>query len=99
MEDDGKRPEPVMNAARQAGAIAAVILAVGGLLKLLGIVVLADDDLQRLADQSSQAVLAIAGAWALVGPWITARLRARDRVTPLRDPRDASGRRLVPEER
>jgi hypothetical protein len=93
-----KRPEPVLDAARVAGVVSAVILSIGGLLKLVGIVVPDDYDLQPLADQASSAVLAIAGAWALVGPWITARIRARDRVTPLADPRDAYGRRLTPEE-
>ncbi|HEX8321684.1 hypothetical protein [Longimicrobium sp.] len=98
VEDSGKRPEPVLNAAKVAGAISGVILSIGGVLRLLGVLIPVDYDLQALADQSSAAVLAVGVAWSLVGPWIVARIRARDRVTPLTDPRDATGRPLVPEE-
>lgn len=95
-ENDRPRPEPVMNAAKLAGAISGVILSVGALLKLVTPWVPTDYDLRPLADQASNAVLSIGVAWALVGPWITARVKARDKVTPLTDPRDNTGRPLVP---
>jgi hypothetical protein len=98
MDDETKRPEPVLDAARVAGAISAVILAIGGLLKLVGIAVPDDYDLQPLADQAADAVLSVGGAWTVFGPWITARIGARDKVTPLADPRDAHGRPLTPED-
>jgi hypothetical protein len=92
---DAPRPEPVLSAARVAGVISGVILSIGGVLKLVGWLVPADYDLEALADQAGNAILAIGAAWSLVGPWITARLRARDKVTPLVDPRDALGRPLT----
>jgi hypothetical protein len=92
------RPEPVLNAATVAGAISAVILAIGGLLKLAGVLIPADYDLQGLADDASNAILSVGAVWSLFGPWITARIKARDQVTPLADPRDARGRRLLPRE-
>lgn len=98
-DPDQPRPEPVLSAARVAGVISAVILGIGGALKLAGVLIPEDYDLQALADQVGNAILAVAAAWALVGPWITARLRARDKVTPLADPRDILGRKLIPEER
>lgn len=93
------RPEPVLSAARVAGVIQLVILGIGGALKLAGVLIPGDYDLQALADQVGNAILAIGAAWSLIGPWITARLRARDKVTPLADPRDNLGRKLIPEER
>jgi hypothetical protein len=96
---DEPRPEPVLSAARVAGVVSGVILGIGGVLKLVGVLVPRDYDLQALADQTSYAVLALGAAWAVIGPYLTARLRARDKVTPLADPRDAYGRKLVPEER
>jgi len=90
------RPEPVLSAARVAGVVSAVILAIGGLLKLVGVTLPEDYDLDAIADQAGNVVLALAGAWSLVGPWLMARLRARDKVTPLSDPRDTLGRKLTP---
>lgn len=90
------RPEPVLDAAKLAGAIAAVIVAVGIALRLAGLADVVDEDLARIAEAASNAVLGAATAWALVGPWITARLKARDKVTPLTDPRDARGVELLP---
>lgn len=90
------RPEPVLNAAKLAGAISGVILSVGALLKLVGVLIPNDYDLEPIADQTGNAVLAIGTAWALIGPWITARIRARDKVTPLEDPQTAAGVPLVP---
>lgn len=95
----GPRPEPVLSAARVAGVIQLVILGIGGALKLAGVLIPGDYDLQALADQVGNAILAIGAAWSLIGPWITARIRARDKVTPLADPRDNLGRKLIPEER
>jgi hypothetical protein len=93
---DGPRPEPVLDAARLAGAISGLILGIGGLLKLTGPLIPADYDLQPLADQASDAVLAVGVTWVLIGPWLTARIGARDKVTPLTDPRSTSGAPLVP---
>lgn len=92
-----KRPEPVLSAAKLAGAISGAVLAVGGLLKLLGVVVPGSYDLRALADSAGTAVLAVGTAWAVVGPWLTARIGARDKVTPITDPRSAAGERLTPE--
>jgi hypothetical protein len=92
---NGDRPEPVLDAARVAGVISGVILGLGGALKLVGVLVPRDYDLQALADQTANAVLAVAAAWSLFGPWLLARVRARDKVTPLSSPRDAAGRRLI----
>lgn len=95
--ETGPRPEPVLSAARFAGAISGVILSIGGLLKLVGVLIPAGYDLQALSDQVGNAILAVGAAWSLIGPWLTARLRARDLVTPLSSPRDAMNRKLVPE--
>jgi len=94
---DGPRPEPVMDAAKLAGAISAAILALGGLLKFLGILVPPDYDLDSLASQAGNAVLVLGGGWSLIGPAVVARFRARDKVTPLSDPRAADGTPLTPE--
>lgn len=94
----GSRPEPVLSAARVAGVISGAILSIGGVLKLVGWLVPADYDLETLASDAGNAVLSVAAAWSLVGPWIIARTRARDKVTPLVDPRDALGRKLIPVE-
>lgn len=90
---EGQRPEPVTNAAKLAGAIAAVVLAVGGLLRAVDLLPVGVD-VEDLAQRASDAVLAVGVAWAVVGPWVTARIGARDKVTPLADPRDAIGNPL-----
>jgi hypothetical protein len=89
-----KRPEPVLEAGKIAGAIAAVLLAVGGLLRTIGWLPVGVD-VEDVADQASTVVLAIGVLWAAVGPWLTNRLRARDLVTPMKDPRDAAGNPLM----
>jgi len=97
---DGKRPEPVLNAAKIAGAVSGVILAVGGLLRLFAPLLPASIqglDVEGIALQASNAILAIGGAWALMGPYFMAWIKARNKVTPLSDPRDAAGNRLTPE--
>lgn len=89
-----RRPEPVTRAAQAAGAIAALLLAGGGLLRAIGVLPV-DVDLQRIADAASNVVLTAAVLWAMVGPWLLARFRARDQVTPLADPRDHQDRVLL----
>jgi hypothetical protein len=89
-----KRPEPVLQAGKLAGAVAAALLAGGGLLRTVGWLPVGAD-VEGFADQSSNVVLAIGGLWALTGPWLTARLRARDLVTPIKDPQDNAGNRLL----
>lgn len=87
------RPEPVTDAAKLAGAVAAGILAVGGLLRVVGVVL--PVDVEDVAQQASNVVLSAAVVWSLVGPWLLARLRARDLVTPLADPIDERGNALI----
>jgi hypothetical protein len=91
-----KRPEPVMDAAGLAGAIAGAIVAVGGLLRAVRLLPV-EIDVQVVADEASRVVFALAALWAFGGPLLVARLRARDKVTPLVDPRAADGRPLVVE--
>lgn len=79
-----ERPEPVLDAAKLAGAVAAVLIAVAGILQVLGVVL--PFDIQALADRVSAMLLAAAGLWAVGGPWLTART-AREKVTPLESPR------------
>jgi len=96
--DQTKRPEPVTKAGQLAGAIAFALLASGGLLRTLGWLPVSLD-MEQVADDASNVVLAGAGLWALVGPWLLARFRARDQVTPLADPQDRDCRPLMsPEE-
>lgn len=78
-----ERPEPVLDAAKLAGQVAAVLIAVAGVLQVLGVVLPFDVD--ELADRVSAALLAAAGLWAVGGPWLTART-AREKVTPIEDP-------------
>lgn len=88
------RPEPVAKAGAIAGAVAAVILAIGGLLRVVGW--LSDDvDVDELAVQASNLVLGLAAIWATVGPLVLA-WRARDKVTPLEAPQDTDGTPLTP---
>lgn len=91
---NGERPEPVLNAAVLAGEVAAAIVAIGMVLRALGLLS-SDVDLQQLSVLVSNVVLTVGAVWATVGPYLTARYRARNRVTPLADPRDAHGRPLV----
>lgn len=86
------RPEPVTKAGAVAGAVAALILAVGGLLRVLGWQV---DGVDELAVQASNAVLAAGALWFVAAPPVLAWF-ARQKVTPLADPRDARGVPLEP---
>lgn len=88
------RPEPVLDAAALAGAIAGAIIAIGSVLRVIGWA--SDTDFEAVAEAVSNAVFAVAALWALIGPWIIAKTRARPKVTPLADPRDILGRKLVP---
>jgi hypothetical protein len=87
------RPEPVLDAARLAGLIAAVVVAVLGLVALVvaGNVL---GNLDALSNAISAAVVAVSALSAYVLPVWQAR-KARDRVTPLADPRDYKGRKLI----
>lgn len=86
------RPEPVTKAGAIAGAVAALVLAVGGLLRVIGWQV---DGVDELAEQASNAVLAAGALWVVAGPPVLAYF-ARAKVTPLADPRDARGVPLEP---
>jgi hypothetical protein len=83
------RPEPVRNAA----AVAASITTVVGLVLTLLVVshVLTPDDSAILGPALASAVPTVVGAVSAV----VAALRARLKVTPLADPRDAAGQALV----
>lgn len=94
MTSSQKRPEPVLDAAALAGTIAALIVALGGLLKAVRWLPV-EADVQAVADEASRVVLAVAALWSFGGPLLVARLRARDKVTPLADPRTSDGRPLV----
>ena len=78
-----ERPEPVLDAAKLAGAVAAVLITAAGVLQVLGVVL--PFDVEQLADRVSAALVAAAGLWAVGGPWLTART-AREKVTPIEDP-------------
>ena len=78
--------EPVMT----AGAIVGAVMAVMAALVMLGVVNLDPEQLSAIETALLALLtlfLPIAGAWA-----------ARQQVTPMSDPRDDEGRRLVPEE-
>jgi hypothetical protein len=77
------RPEPVRNAALSAASITAVV---GLVLTILVVThVLTPDDSAILGPALATAIPTVVGA----------ALRARLRVTPLSDPRDAAGQPLL----
>lgn len=82
------RPEPVLDAARLGGLTAAATTAVGGVVVL----VLAGGagDVNALGLAVGGAVTAVAALVAYLAPLRQAR-KARAKVTPLEDPRDAAG--------
>jgi hypothetical protein len=85
------RPEPVRNAATVAASITTVV---GLVLTLLVIThVLTPDDSAVLGPALGTALPTVVGAVST----IVAALRARLKVTPLSDPRDAAGLALVAE--
>lgn len=87
------RPEPVLDAAKLAGALSALVVAVVGLVLL--IVAGRAADLDALTSALNGIGLAIAAVVAYLAPVWQAR-KARAKVTPLTDPRDAVGDQLVP---
>lgn len=91
------RPEPVVDAGKLGGAVAAFASAVGVLAVALGIGLTAEK-VNTIAIAIGAVVAAGTAVVALVAPIITAR-KARNQVTPLSDPRDAQGRELVARER
>jgi protein-S-isoprenylcysteine O-methyltransferase Ste14 len=83
------RPEPVRNAALSAASITAVV---GLVLTILVVThVLTPDDSAILGPALATAIPTVVGAVSAV----VAALRARLRVTPLSDPRDAAGQPLL----
>lgn len=83
------RPEPVRNAATVAASLTAVV----GLVLTVLVVghVLTPDDSAILGPAIATATPTVIGA---VAP-VVAALRARLKVTPVSDPRDAAGRPLI----
>lgn len=86
------RPEPVLTAARLAAAVSGVIAAVGAVLTLLG---WSDAGQVHQAEVLAGGIVtSVATLAAVVAPMVAA-YRARAKVTPLSDPRDAAGAPLV----
>lgn len=88
------RPEPVLDAAKLAAAVSGAVTGIGGLLVLAGYAT--TDEVKEWAVAAGAAVVGVGALLGVVLPVITA-LRARDRVTPVADPRDVEGRPLVVE--
>jgi hypothetical protein len=88
------RPEPVIDAAKLAGLLSAAVIAVLG---VVGLVVGGNvlGNLDALANALTAAGIAIGAVVAYLLPVWQAR-KARAKVTPLADPRDPMGRKLVP---
>lgn len=87
------RPEPVLQAARLAGAVSGLVTAGGATFVLLGWAT--GPQVTQWAVICGGIVTAVGALLAAALPLITAR-GARKQVTPLTDPRDADGVRLVP---
>ena len=85
---DTSRPEPVLEAARLAGLVSAVVVAVGGALVLLGVATL--EDVTAWSVAAGGIVTAAVALVAYVAPVWQAR-KAREAVTPLSSPRDSDG--------
>lgn len=87
--------EPVLDAARIGGLVAALIVAIGGTVTL----VLAGrwTDITALGTALGGVISAALALSAYLAPVWQAR-KARAKVTPLIDPRDAAGRKLIPSE-
>lgn len=86
------RPEPVLNAARIGGLIAALVVAVAATVSL----VLAGQwtDISALGTALGGVVGAVLALAAYFAP-VWQAYKARKAVTPLSDPRDAQGRQLI----
>jgi hypothetical protein len=87
------RPEPVLNAAKVAGAVSGLVVAVGAAFVLAGLITA--EDVAGWAQVAGGIVLALGALVSAVTPMIAAR-GARAKVTPTADPRDSRGRRLIP---
>lgn len=88
------RPEPVLDAAKLGGLVAAAVVAVLGVVLTVaaGITL---DNLTALGVVIAGAVTAVAALGAYLAQVWQGR-KARAQVTPLDDPRDEAGRELVP---
>lgn len=90
------RPEPVTKAGTIAGAVAGLLITLGGLARALGW--LSDDvDVVAVATQASDLIMGAAALWVVLAPHLLA-LWARTKVTPIADPRDDDGTPLVRDE-
>lgn len=87
------RPEPVLQAAKLAGAVSGLVTAGGATFVLLGWAT--GPQVMQWAVIAGGIVTAVGALLAAALPLITAR-GARKQVTPLIDPRDADGVPLVP---
>ena len=87
-----QRPEEVVGAAKLAAAVSGAVSGLGGLLVLAGYAT--SEEVKSWAVAAGAAVIGVGALLGVVMPVITA-LRARERVTPLKDPRDGAGRPLV----
>jgi Flp pilus assembly pilin Flp len=90
--DDQPRPEPVLDAARIGGLIAALVIAVAATVSL----VLAGKwtDINALGTALGGVAGAVLALIAYFAPVWQAH-KARAKVTPLADPRDITGRQLI----
>lgn len=93
MSLSGARPEPVLNAAKVAGAVSGLVVAAGAVTTLVGWTTA--EQIDSAAVLVGGLVTALAALVAVVAPLVAA-YRARPKVTPLADPRDANGTPLVP---
>ena len=88
-----ERPEPVTDAAGVASAITGLVTGVGGMLVLAGLISAAEANSLGIA--LTAAYSAVATLVGVILPIYKAR-QARNKVTPLADPKDNSGNALVP---
>ena len=95
LQDQEKRPEPVLDPARLGGLVGAAVTTVGGAAVIITTGV-TTETLPALGVAVGAAVTAVA-ALAVYLVAVFAGRAGRAQVTPLSDPRDALGRRLVPE--
>jgi hypothetical protein len=86
------RPEPVLDAAKLAGAVSGIVLSVGTVFVLVGWVTA--DEVQNWAVIAGGIVMSIGTLLAIVLPIITA-LGARAQVTPLAAPVSVDGVPLI----
>ena len=95
LQDQEKRPEPVLDPARLGGLVGAAVTAVGGAAVIITTGV-TTETLPALGVAVGAAVTAVAALAVYLVAAFAGRA-GRAQVTPLSDPRDALGRRLVPE--